>query len=191
MFRKGLKILAGVAAVLLLAMAITGGLIISACGGSAGESPYLLVLGTVVEGTEPSAMLRDRILGAYDYLTAHPEVICIVSGYKSASAEISEAECMQRELVALGIDPERIWMEDQATSTYENLTCTLKLIEEKTGQKPEMLGILSSEFHLYRAGLLARELGVPAFTIPAKTTDLPTLIYYFLRETVVLWTCIF
>ena len=173
-------------AVLVLAMFVTGCIIMSAASGTEGQSQYLLVLGTTVEGSNPSSMLLDRINAAYDYLTAHPEVICIVSGYKN-NADISEAQCMFNVLTKMGIDPERIWMEDQASSTYENLTYTLALIEEKTGTMPETLGILSSEFHLLRASMFADELGISAFTVPAKTSDLPTFLSYFLREIVVVW----
>ena len=122
MIRKH-PVLSGISLVLvavILAFAVTGAVILAHGAGSAGESPYLLVLGTTVVGTEPSPMLRDRINAAYDYLSAHPDVTCIVSGYQAAGAEISEAECMRRELVALGIDPARIWMEPKATSTVEN-----------------------------------------------------------------------
>lgn len=188
MFKKHpvLSVIGILLILLILAMAVTGWVILSAGQGTAGSSPYLLVLGTTVEGTEPSSMLRDRINAAYDYLTTHPEVTCIVSGYQN-NADISEAQCMFNELTEMGIDPSRIWMEDQASSTYENLTFTLALIEEKTGTAPEALGVVSSEFHLLRASMFANELAIDIFTIPAVTTDLPTFLSYFLREIVLVW----
>ena len=87
--------------------------------GTKGEFSYLLVLGTKVDGESPGKMLRDRIDAAYAYLSAHPDVTAIVSGYRSGTGRISEAECIRRELVAMGIDPDRIYVEDQSTSTYE------------------------------------------------------------------------
>lgn len=173
-------------AAVLLAFAITGGIIMDAAAGTPGESQYLLLLGTTVEGTEPSPMLRDRINAAYAYLTAHPDVICIVSGYKS-SGEISEAECMFNELTELGVDSSRIWMEPNASSTLENLDFSLDLIEEKTGTRPDTIGILSSEFHLLRAGMFADEYGIDYFTVPAKTTDFPSFLYWFAREIILVW----
>ena len=174
-------------AVLLLAFAVTSIVIMAHASGSEGEFQYLLVLGTAVEGTEPSSMLQDRIEAAYTYLEAHPDVICIVSGYQSGNAEISEAACMYRELTEMGIDENRIWMEPNASSTVENVAFSLALIEEKTGARPDTLGILSSEFHLYRAEMFAKEQGIDCVTVPAKTTDTPTLISYFLREIVMVW----
>ena len=173
--------------VILLAFTITGTVIMSAGRTGSGEFQYLLVLGTAVNGTEPSSMLSDRIQTAYEYLTAHPDVICVVSGYQSGDGEISEAQCMYNELTKLGIDPERIWMEDQASSTVENFEFSLALIEEKTGSRPETLGVLSSEFHLLRATMFAKAQNVSAVTIPAKTSDFGTFVRYFLREIVLVW----
>ena len=170
-----------------LAFMVTGAVILGASAADDGEFRYLLVLGTEVHGTEPSPMLADRIRGAYDYLTAHPDAICIVSGGKGDEVNLSEAQCMFNELVELGIAPERILMEDRATSTVENFRFSLTLIEAKTGVRPEKLGVLSSEFHLLRARIFAREEGVTPIAIPAKTTDPGMFMSYFLREIVMVW----
>ena len=172
---------------IVLAFVITGGIILSHGQGDSGEISYLLVLGMAVDGTEPSPILRDRIDEAYRYLTAHPDVICIVSGYQSGKGLISEAECMKRELMAMGIAENRIWMEPNASSTVENLQFALALIEENTGTRPETIGILSSEFHLLRAGMFAQEQGIDCVRIPAKTTDGWSFTRYFLREIVMVW----
>ena len=179
--------IAALLAMILLAFVVTGVVIMAKAQGSSGEFQYLLVLGTTVEGTEPSSMLSDRIQAAYTYLEAHPDVICIVSGYQSGKGEISEAECMYRKLVELGIDESRIWMEPKASSTVENVQFSLALIEEKTGSRPETLGILSSEFHLLRAEMFAREQGVEAVMLPAKTSHTGTFISYFIREIIMVW----
>ena len=171
----------------ILTFCVTGVVIMHSAKADEGEFDYLLVLGTVVEGTEPSSMLADRIQGAYDYLTAHPEVICIVSGGKGEDVNLSEAQCMFNELTEMGIDPGRIWMEDRAASTVENFQFSLALIEEKTGARPKQLGVLSSEFHLYRARMFAREEGVTPIAIPAHTSDAATFVRYFLREIVMVW----
>ena len=175
-------------AALILAMTVTGIMILNFGSTQAAILPqYLLVLGTTVDGTEPSPMLQDRINAAYDYLTAHPEVICIVSGYQSGAGEISEAECMYNELTGMGIDPSRIWMEPNASSTVENFEFSLDLIEEKTGTRPDWLTVLSSEFHLLRASMFAADQGIHIITVGAKTTDLPTFLYYFIREIFLVW----
>lgn len=176
-----------VLAVIIVSFAATGAVIMAHAQGSEGDFDYLVVLGTAVEGTEPSGMLLDRIEAAYAYLTDHPDVICIVSGYKSGAGEISEAECMYRELKERGIEESRIWMEPKASSTLENLEFSLALIREKTGSQPSRIGILSSEFHLLRAEMFAREHGVECVTVPAKTSDAGTFVSYFIREIIMVW----
>ncbi len=179
--------LLGIAVVLLAAYIATGIAILVKARGTAGEFAYLLVLGTKVNGTEPTSILRDRIRAADAYLKEHPNVICIVSGYQSGKGQISEAACMHRELVKLGIAAERIWMEPKATSTEDNLAYTLALIAEKTGVRPAVLGILSTESHLLRAEMFAKAQRVKAVLLPAKTSNTYDFLVHFSREIIMVW----
>lgn len=182
------RILAGLLAVLVIAMAVTGCLIASACGGRGEpEADYLIVLGTKVNGTQPSLMLRQRLDAAVEYLNTYPDATAVVTGGMGNDESISEAECMYNYLTGAGIDPDRIWMEDQATNTVENLRNTLTLIDLRTGQAPEHVTILSNEFHLYRAGLMARDLGLDASLIPAKSENFLLFANYFLRDIFAVW----
>lgn len=174
--------------VILILATITGTLIVNAGFGEAFRSnDYIVVLGAAVHGTTPSLSLNNRINAAYEYLVAHPDTICVVSGGKGEGEDISEAQCMYNELVSRGISGERIWLEDQATSTQENLKNSLDLIERRTGQRPGEIGVVTSEYHLYRAGLVAKDEGVVANGIPATTTWLSLRLNYFLREIVAVW----
>jgi uncharacterized SAM-binding protein YcdF (DUF218 family) len=78
-------------------------------------------------------------------------------------------------------------MEDQAASTWGNLNLSLDLIEAKTGTRPTKIGLVSSEFHLYRAKLFAKECGVEAVGIPGKTGDFIHFLNYYLREIAGVW----
>ncbi len=180
-------LIGGLSAALVLAV-ITGSLIANAGAGSA-DSPcdYVIVLGAGVNGTEPSLILSERIGRAKTYLTENPDVICIVSGGQGRGEDITEAQCMFRELTAQGIDPARIWLEDQATDTRENIRYSLDVIEAKTGSRPASAAIISNEFHLYRAGLFAAEQKLEAIGIPARTTWFSLRANYFLREIVAVW----
>ena len=148
---------------------------------------YIVVLGAKVNGTSPSRTLRERIDAAAEYLKAHPQAIAVVSGGKGDDEGISEAQCMFNGLVERGIDPTRVWMEDQAASTWGNLNLSLDLIEAKTGTRPTKIGLVSSEFHLYRAKLFAKECGVEAVGIPGKTGDFIHFFNYYLREIAGVW----
>ncbi len=172
----------------LLVVGVTECLIIHASFGDTKEDcEYMLVLGAKVRNDGPSVSLMDRIRAAAAYMEANPEVIAIVSGGKGPDEPMTEAQCMYEELIKLGIDPERIWMEDKATSTWENLRFALAMIEEKTGQRPEKIGLLSSEYHLFRASLFADACGVEAVGIPAQTSRLSQKINHFMREVAGVW----
>ena len=172
----------------LLVMGVTECFIIHASFGDKDETcEYMLVLGAKVRDDGPSGSLMDRIRAAASYMNEHPEVIAIVSGGQGPDEPMTEAQCMYDELIKLGIDPSRIWMEDKATSTWENLHFTLDMIEEKTGQRPTKIGLLSSEYHLFRASLFADACGVEAVGIPARTSRLSQMINHFMREVAGVW----
>ncbi len=185
LIRKPLAILL---AVVLIAMAITSLPILLAVE-SQPQTPcdYLIVLGAGVDGDTPSPILQDRINTAYTYLTAHPDAICIATGGKGDDENISEAQCIFDHLTAMGIAPERIWMEDQATSTVENFRYSIQLLQNKTGGIPKNVGVLSSEFHLFRAGMMANDQGLDPIFIAAPTSNGLTRAFYTVREIFVLW----
>lgn len=150
-------------------------------------APYMVVLGAKVRPDGPSISLWDRIYKAYDYMVEHPDVIAIVSGGQGDDEVMSEAESMYLNLVAMGISPDRVWMEDQATSTDENMRFSLDIVQQKTGQRPEKLAILSSEYHLFRASLMAKKLGLGFVGVPARTSRVSQLINHGMREVAGVW----
>lgn len=191
-FPKTMKILRRVFTVCLvlglLVCGITECFVIKASfGDPEAHCDYMVVLGAKVRHDGPSVSLQNRIDAAYEYLTAHPDVTCIVSGGQGPDEPMSEAQCMFDRLTAMGIDPSRIWLEDKATSTWENLNFTLDLIEENTGIRPTKLGILSSEYHLFRAGLFADACGIECIGIPARTTRFSQMVNHFMREVAGVW----
>ncbi len=172
-----LRILCGLLAVVLAAMLIPGILIASNFGGQ-GEpgGEILIVLGTTVNGTEPSPMLKQRLDAAVEYLNAYPEALCIVTGGKGDAENLSEAQCMYNYLTAAGIAPERITMEDRATNTVKNLQNVRAMLDTNE------VDILSSDFHLYRAGLIAQDAGFRPTLLPPETEPFTLLAPWFLRE---------
>lgn len=171
----------------ILAALITGSMILFRGLGSDDNFTYMIVLGCTVDGTEPSPMLSDRIRAAAKYMQQNDDVIAVVTGYKAEGADISEAQCMYNGLVELGIEADRILMEDKATSTAENFQFSLDLLEKELGRVPKHIGVLSSEFHLLRAQMLAKSHGIEAATVPANTSDTETFFKYFLREIIMVW----
>ena len=179
------KILLRISAVILAALLLlltVGGIAIarSMDGRGTPGGEVLIVLGTTVNGTEPSPMLKQRLDAAVEYLNTYPSAKCIVTGGKGDEHNLSEAQCMFNYLTAAGIDGSRITMEDRATTTVENLQNVRAMLDTNE------VDILSSDFHLYRAGLIAKEAEFIPTLIPAKTEPLSLLAPWFLREIVAL-----
>ena len=176
-----LRISAAVLAAVLLLLTIGGIAIVRSMDGR-GEpgGEILIVLGTTVNGTEPSPMLKQRLDAAVEYLNTYPDAICIVTGGKGDENNLSEAQCMYNYLTAAGIAADRITMEDRATTTIENLQNVRSMLDTNA------VDILSSDFHLYRAGLIARDAEFIPTLIPAKTEPFSLLLPWFFREIIAL-----
>ena len=143
---------------------------------------YLIVLGAAVYGDEPSPSLYRRIMGAKDYLERYPEAVAILTGGQGPGENITEARCMQDWLTAEGIGPERLILEEKATSTSENLRFSLAIIRQR-GDEPEgNVAVLSSPYHLYRAKLMARQQGVEAAGVAGGWDKILLTVTYFIRE---------
>ncbi len=179
---RGKIVLIVVAAIVVVALAMV--LIITSCMIKAAnkpvsQNPTVIVLGCKVIGEKPSLSLLERLEAAYAYLSEHTETKCILSGGKGWDEGISEAECMYRYLVDKGIDPERLYKEDQSTSTRENLAYSKEIIEQY--DLNQELAIVTNEFHEYRAGKIADSLGLEFGAVSSKTAWwlFPT---YYVRE---------
>lgn len=80
----------------------------------------VIVLGCQVSRDgSPTVMLDDRIEAAYRYLSEHPESRCVASGGQNDNEPISEASCIRNTLVARGIHPDRIYLEDRSRPRWD------------------------------------------------------------------------
>lgn len=185
LFRVLLRI--GICIVLLAAIGTGIWVGICAAGADDPQADFVIVLGAGVNGETPSKSLSERLRAAQTYLERYPEAIAILSGGKGDGENISEALCMYRWLTERGVAPERLRMEDRATTTEENLRYSLALIEAEFGEKPETAAIVSSSYHLARASLLAKEAGLYMLGVPASTDNPIYFFQMFLREICGVW----
>lgn len=132
------------------------GLILSGFG-SRGEPglDYIIVLGAQVHEDGPSYVLMRRLNAAAEYLEANPDTVCIVSGGQGANEPFPEAEGMADYLIGIGIDPDRIRLETESSSTAENISNSMKFISPGA-----RVGIVTNNFHVYRAVQTAKRLGL-------------------------------
>ena len=146
------------------------------------DADYLIVLGAAVHGDTPSLSLVERLRAAKDYLDAHPTAVAIVSGGQGSGENMSEAQAMYDWLRKSGINPDRIIKEDKAASTYENLKFSREIIGSLTDKSDPAIAVVSSEYHLCRAKLIAKSLDMDVHTVPAHTTYFTVQLNYFIRE---------
>ncbi len=150
---------------------------------------YVIVLGAQVKGEQVTKSLAMRLDKALEYNRQNDHVIFVVSGGQGADEVITEAEAMKRYLVAGGVEKERIIMEGHSENTNENMKNSFSYIvvnwygreEWVEGVNPKV-GVISNNFHIFRARSIARKQGFSKISgIPAKA-DLLLLPNQVLRE---------
>ena len=147
---------------------------------SDGQGETLIVLGAKVNPSgNPSLMLKNRMDMSIEYLREHTDVPCIVTGGQGPNEPMGESAVMKAYLLDHGIAEERIFEEDKATSTYENIKFSKEIIEQN-GFSKEVV-IATDEFHQYRAQLFARNAGLSP---SAQTSRTPSFLLsgYWIRE---------
>ena len=140
---------------------------------------YIIVLGAQVRKDGPGAVLQYRLDAAIDYLNNNPDTLVIVTGGQGNNEPSPEAVVMQDYLIQKGIDKERIRIEYESKNTIQNISNSLKLYDIKD----KNVGIVTNNFHLYRATSIAKKQGIKhVYGISAYSTP-----YYLpnnsLRET--------
>lgn len=147
------------------------------------KADAVIVLGAAVHGDRVTWVLSNRLDTAADWLAAHPDAVCVVSGGQGDGESVTEASAMQKYLVERkGVDPARILVEDKAENTRENFAFSKALIDERLGSDAK-IAFVTTDFHVFRAGRVAMKAGISAVGIAA-----PDVWYIrinnFLRECV-------
>ncbi|GFH43042.1 hypothetical protein Hs30E_15930 [Lactococcus hodotermopsidis] len=138
----------------------------------------LLVLGAEVRGNSaetayPSPVLKERLNAALGYIAKNPKTTIIVCGGQGKDAPISEASCMAKYLSANGVPRSQILLEDKSGRTQENIENAKKLIPLKK------VVIVTSDFHAYRAKMLAKRTGIKTVSlVPAISRTGQTINMY-------------
>ena len=133
------------------------------------ETNYVVVLGCgVFPDGRLTLSLMKRLNVAYDYLAIHSDTICIVSGGQGPNEPTTEAYAMAEYLKEKGIAEERIIQEDRSTSTNENLLYSKEIMLQF--DKELTVAIATSDFHIFRAKLIAKNHGMDAIGLASDTT---------------------
>lgn len=159
------------------------------------EVSAVVVFGAGVNGTVPSLSLRVRLQAALDYVQERPDIPIVVSGGQGPGEDITEARCMADWLIARGVDPQRILLEEKATNTEENVRFSRAMLVEAGIDPLTNIAYVTADYHLCRAvyltsGYLCHTLtyqeGAWPYVIPvaAKMPGQywPITVNYFIRE---------
>lgn len=147
------------------------------------ETPVtaVIILGAGVNGTQPSLSLLTRLDAALAYIQDKPEVPIVVSGSQGRGEDVSEARCMADWLTARGVDPERVWLEEQADNTRENIWFSMDLLRMHGMDTTANIAVVSSDYHLCRASMYMPGNMVPvAAYMPVRYW--PLTVNYYIRE---------
>lgn len=109
--------------------------------------------GGVFEDGSPSQNTRLRSQAAIRLARAQPDLTFILSGCGppdgTGTRRYTEAEVMRRLLIAGGVSPRRLWIEDQSIDTIGNaILVSARFLETKT---PRQVYVVTSPFHMQRA----------------------------------------
>ncbi|MFD2673016.1 YdcF family protein [Marinicrinis sediminis] len=140
-----------------------------------------IVLGAALRGEEPSPGLRERLDHALDLYEEGRFTAFIVSGgYDVPTSSLTEAEGMKRYLVAQGVPDEAVILENEATSTYENLRYSQDLMNE---HGYETAVIITHSYHGARAQDMAAFLGIEPAIVSTTPSKVMNMSWHKFRET--------
>lgn len=130
-----------------------------------GGADFVIVLGAGLRpdgGVPPllaSRLERGReVWDALDRQAADFRPMLVLSGGKGDDERRSEASAMAAWLVERGFPADRLLLEDQSRTTEENLVFSKAIIDDlRPGAR---VTVVTSDFHAFRAALLARRLGI-------------------------------
>jgi SanA protein len=125
------------------------------------DADCILVLGAGVRGTSPSPMLLDRLNQGIALYEAGVSDRLLMSG-DHGQTDYDEVNVMKRIAVEAGIPSSHVFMDHAGFSTYESLIRARDVFGVKR------LIIVSQKEHLYRALMIADELGLVAIGVAAQ-----------------------
>lgn len=151
---------------------------------------YLIVLGARVREDRISNSLRYRLDKAIEYIEENPDTVLVLSGGQGPDEPMTEALAMEQYLLYNGVKKQQMILEEQSASTVENLAYSKVIIEkdmEKRRQlaaeeRPLSVGVLTSNYHVFRAAKIAERRGWPHIHGIASKSDPVLFIHFFVRE---------
>lgn len=134
---------------------------------------FIIVLGSGLIKDKVPPLLANRIEKAIDFYqkqikAAEPPKI-IFSGGQGPDEALPEAEAMQLYAMKKGIPVAETIQENQSVNTYENMLFSKRIMDQHHPDGNYRSIFVTNNFHLFRAGMYARKVGLDSQGIGAKT----------------------
>ena len=135
---------------------------------------FVVVLGSgLIDGKAPP-LLQKRVDKGISFVNRQlkktgKQAVLIMSGGKGSDESQSEASAMLEYAVTAGGNPEFILKEEKSVNTRENIRFSKRLMEEELPGKKIRCAVVSNTFHVLRAGILARQMGMRVSAIGCQT----------------------
>jgi uncharacterized SAM-binding protein YcdF (DUF218 family) len=138
------------------------------------NADFVVVLGSgLLDGGRVPPLLAGRLNrghAVYRALAAHgSDPLLIVSGGKGNDEQIPEADAMAGYLVARGFPAGRIQREDRSANTEQNLVYSQAIMDRL--RPGATCVIVTSNYHVFRAAMIARRTGVRGQVTGARTAS--------------------
>ena len=142
----------------------------------------IIVLGASADSKGVSPVYRERINhGIYLYNNGYADYI-ILTGGKGKGNDFSDAQKAKEYVLSKGIPEDVILIEEKSKITEENLKYSKEILDN---YNIDACILVSDPLHMKRAMLMAKDLGLNAFSSPTATTmykSFKTKFPFLMRE---------
>lgn len=141
-----------------------------------------VVLGAAVWDEQPSPVFAERINHAISLYQAGTIRFVIFTGGVGANDQFAESSIASRYAIARGVAAEDTFCETSSKITQENLQGAKQLIDQYHFGR---VLIVSDPLHMRRSIMMARDLGIDAYSAPTPTTrytSFQSQLRFLLRE---------
>ena len=155
--------------------------------GASSDTKYVIILGGGIDknGQLPKTVQK-RIEVAADYLLKNKDALAVATGGTLYNLP-PEAPAMKNYLISLGIEADRILIDDKALDTIQNFQNSCQVLSDhenlpKSAILESKILVVTSFFHLARAQRLARRMGFKHITGLGSPTAAIKLLDSYSRE---------
>ncbi len=143
---------------------------------------FVVILGKQLKNNKPDREYIERLETAYQLYDKNSHLEFYLLGGITTDSEISESSAGADYLIEQGVKPAQIHCEEQSRNTLENLA---QLRESFPSSDLEII-LITSPYHLARAGFMARQFGFKVSLCPANTINSKNMIARYIGEAILL-----